>query len=135
MSSFYQINGGVPLNGTIRVQGAKNSVLPILAASIVRPGVTYLHNCPDIRDVDAAIAIASCRQSMEYWSQPIIDFEAANAFLHAEAAEHPLLENPVANDVTLIRSLLITGANASGKSTYLKAVILCALLALFTVAP
>jgi len=57
MSSFYQINGGVPLNGTIRVQGAKNSVLPILAASIVRPGVTYLHNCPDIRDVDAAIAI------------------------------------------------------------------------------
>ncbi|MBP3648775.1 MAG: hypothetical protein J6K73_03220 [Clostridia bacterium] len=82
-----------------------------------------------IGQLDAAIAIASWRQSMECWSQPIIDFEAANAFLHAEAAEHPLLENPVANDVTLLRSLLITGANASGKSTYLKAVILCALLA------
>lgn len=82
-----------------------------------------------IGQLDAAIAIASWRQSMDVWSQPYIDFEAPNAHMHAEAVVHPLLDSPVANDVSLERSLLLTGANASGKSTFLKAVILCALLA------
>lgn len=82
-----------------------------------------------IGQLDAAIAIASWRQSMTCWALPKIDFQADHAFLHAKAVVHPLLEEPVANDLLLERPLLITGANASGKSTYLKAAILCALLA------
>ncbi|MDO5397215.1 MAG: UDP-N-acetylglucosamine 1-carboxyvinyltransferase [bacterium] len=46
------IDGGVPLLGEIRVQGAKNSVLPILAATVIAGDKCVLHNCPRLRDVD-----------------------------------------------------------------------------------
>ncbi len=36
--SYYEIQGGRPLEGRLRVQGAKNSVLPILAAALMAPG-------------------------------------------------------------------------------------------------
>ena len=36
--SFYEICGGRPLRGELRVQGAKNSALPILAAALLAPG-------------------------------------------------------------------------------------------------
>ena len=39
------------LAGEIRLQGSKNSVLPIMAAALLVKGVTVLHNCPDIADV------------------------------------------------------------------------------------
>jgi len=51
------IRGGRPLNGSLEVQGAKNSVLPILAASILHPGRTVLRRCPHLSDVDASIRI------------------------------------------------------------------------------
>ena len=46
------IDGGFPLQGEITVQGAKNAVLPILAASIMADGETAIHNCPLLRDVE-----------------------------------------------------------------------------------
>lgn len=55
--SVYLVEGGVPLYGTARVHGAKNSVLPILAASILCPGISVIHNCPDLSDVQASVAI------------------------------------------------------------------------------
>lgn len=55
--SFYEITGGRPLEGAVAVQGAKNSVLPILAAALLAPGVSVIHNCPDLTDVNAAIDI------------------------------------------------------------------------------
>ena len=51
--SHLEIRGGVPLSGRLRVQGAKNSVLPILAAALLAPGQSVLHNCPDLSDVAA----------------------------------------------------------------------------------
>ena len=51
------IQGGRQLAGTLRVQGAKNSVLPVLAATILHPGQTVLHGCPHLSDVDASIRI------------------------------------------------------------------------------
>lgn len=52
-----RINGGKRLDGSIRVQGAKNSVLPILAASILANGESVIHNCPELSDVSASIKI------------------------------------------------------------------------------
>ncbi len=54
---YYQIRGGSPLRGSISVSGAKNSVLPILAATLLTGGKTLLHNCPDLRDVRSALKI------------------------------------------------------------------------------
>lgn len=51
------INGNRRLNGEITVQGAKNSVLPILVATLIVNGVSVIHNCPILSDVEATIKI------------------------------------------------------------------------------
>ncbi len=55
--SVYLVEGGRRLEGTARVHGAKNSVLPILAAAVLCPGVSVVHNCPDLSDVRASVSI------------------------------------------------------------------------------
>ena len=47
----YHIQGGVPLEGEYRVKGAKNSALPVLAATVARAGIHEIHHCPRIGDV------------------------------------------------------------------------------------
>lgn len=49
--SVMKIEGGQPLHGEITIQGSKNVVLPILAASILNKGKTTLSNVPHIADV------------------------------------------------------------------------------------
>ncbi|MBQ9331069.1 MAG: UDP-N-acetylglucosamine 1-carboxyvinyltransferase [Oscillibacter sp.] len=51
------IRGGRPLAGEVSIQGAKNSVLPILAATILTAGQVEVRHCPALRDVDAAVRI------------------------------------------------------------------------------
>ncbi|MCC8160300.1 MAG: UDP-N-acetylglucosamine 1-carboxyvinyltransferase [Oscillospiraceae bacterium] len=46
------IEGGEKISGEIRVQGAKNAVLPILAATVMADGISVIKNCPCLRDVD-----------------------------------------------------------------------------------
>lgn len=62
------IRGGRRLEGDITVQGAKNSALPILAATLLCRGESTLENCPGLSDVYAACRIlthAGCRCTME----------------------------------------------------------------------
>lgn len=57
---YFVIQGGRPLNGTLRVKAAKNAVLPILAGSILaRKGKTVLHNIPNIADIHSMLAVLS----------------------------------------------------------------------------
>ena len=44
------IRGGARLNGTVRVSGAKNAALPLMAATILAPGEHVLENCPSLMD-------------------------------------------------------------------------------------
>lgn len=55
--SKYLINGGKPLNGEINIQGAKNSVLPILSASLLTQQKVVIRNVPRLRDVDNMLKI------------------------------------------------------------------------------
>ena len=55
--SEYVINGCRKLNGCIDIQGAKNSALPILAATIICRGEVVIHNCPRLTDVDTSVKI------------------------------------------------------------------------------
>ncbi len=55
--SGYCIQGTYPLDGEITVQGAKNAVLPILAATILNGGRNVIHNCPMLRDVEKTVDI------------------------------------------------------------------------------
>jgi len=45
------IEGGVPLQGEVKISGAKNAALPILAATLLAPGVHRLHNVPPLADI------------------------------------------------------------------------------------
>jgi len=49
--SEYFINGGIPLNGTIKVSGNKNAALPCIAAALLTDEPVTLRNIPDIEDV------------------------------------------------------------------------------------
>ncbi len=51
------IKGGRKLTGTLDIQGAKNAVLPILAASILTKGKSVIHNCPELNDVGVTVEI------------------------------------------------------------------------------
>ncbi len=51
------INGGRTIDGKVELQGSKNSVLPILAATLAVRGTSVIHNCPKLTDVSAAIKI------------------------------------------------------------------------------
>ncbi len=51
------IRGGTPLAGETTIQGAKNSILPILAATILADDEVELRNCPHLRDVNCSIEI------------------------------------------------------------------------------
>lgn len=63
-----KIDGGRKLSGSLAVQGAKNSVLPILAATVLCDGVSVIHGCPALLDVDSAAEIlryTGCRVKRE----------------------------------------------------------------------
>ena len=79
--------------------------------------------------IDASITIASYRKSLPLWCEPEIDHEAERPGIRAEGIVHPLVKDPVPNDLMMDGSILVTGSNASGKSTYLRASMLCALMA------
>lgn len=52
------INGGKQLSGKVKVEGAKNAALPIIAgALLIKSGETILHNIPPLRDIDTIIAV------------------------------------------------------------------------------
>lgn len=56
MSKIF-INGGKRLSGEMITQGAKNSVLPIMAATLLCSGECVIHNCPQLSDVETSIKI------------------------------------------------------------------------------
>ena len=55
--SYLQIRGGRPLQGQLTVQCAKNSVLPVLAATLLSGGACRIVDCPHLSDVDTAAEI------------------------------------------------------------------------------
>lgn len=53
----FVIKGGNRLEGEVDVQGAKNAVLPILAATLLNGEKNVIYHCPDLRDVSMTIAV------------------------------------------------------------------------------
>ena len=84
--------------------------------------------------IETAIVIASYRQSMDNgaWCVPSVQYvreQGAGRRITIEDLYHPLLDRPVKNSISTAKGVLITGSNASGKSTFLRAVAVCAVLA------
>ncbi|MCT4596328.1 MAG: UDP-N-acetylglucosamine 1-carboxyvinyltransferase [Vallitalea sp.] len=82
----YIIEGGYSLSGEIKVQGSKNAVLPLLAATVLNKGKTYLHNCPKIHDVDSMLNILASIGCIIKWEDDvlIIDSSVINTYIIPE---------------------------------------------------
>lgn len=83
-----------------------------------------------VGELECAVAVGAFRKSMgEDWCVPKLQEAAAGElFLCAKRLYHPLLKEPVPNSLDVRRGVLLTGSNASGKSTFLRAVAVNALL-------
>lgn len=69
----YNVVGAKSLYGEIMVQGSKNAVLPILAATILHKGKTEINNCPKISDVENTISILeSIGAKTEWYNKTLI---------------------------------------------------------------
>ncbi len=84
-----------------------------------------------IGQIETYLAIGEYRTHLEktkgFYCVPQFQ-EAGENRLEIKTLYHPLLEKPVCNDIAVEKGVLLTGSNASGKSTFLKSVALCALL-------
>lgn len=79
--------------------------------------------------LDMAVSVGGFRRSLEGYCIPELEENSKKAFLHMENGWHPLLSHPVKNSIRADRGILLTGSNASGKSTFLKMVAVNAILA------
>ena len=76
--------------------------------------------------MDAMCAVASFRDMLPYSAKPSF---CLGKHVSAEGLYHPFLTEPVPADIQTEKSVLVTGSNASGKSTFLKSVAINAILA------
>ena len=87
---------------------------------------TFLCLYRRIGELDMALAVADYRDSLiRYCTPKFVDQKG----VMMEELYHPMVENAVANSLNLTDSCMITGSNASGKSTFIKAVAINAILA------
>lgn len=76
-----------------------------------------------IGEIDAYISIASYKDGLDYYAEPNLIENNKTSYLYAKELYHPLLEDPVPYTFELKnKGALVTGSNASGKSTYLRSI-------------
>ena len=81
MKERFVIAGRRPLRGAIALPGAKNAVLPMLAAALLCRGTVRLENCPRLTDVDAMRALLHWLSCPTYWQGETLVVEAGAARL------------------------------------------------------
>ncbi|KKY00950.1 hypothetical protein VN21_11275 [Paraclostridium benzoelyticum] len=84
-----------------------------------------------IGTIDALIAIASFRESLDFYTKPYLKISEKKEDNTIEFKDiyHPLVKNPVLNNGNFSKGVLITGSNASGKSTFIKTIAINAIMA------
>lgn len=63
----FVIEGGERLRGNVRISGAKNAVLPVLSATILKKGVYTIGNVPRLRDVNSMLKLLSVLGAKAQW--------------------------------------------------------------------
>lgn len=123
----------------IQVSGSSNSLMMIITSYFSLYGYAYfamvklfrkyrseaLELYETIGYVELCVAIASYRNSLTYYCQP--DFTDQNQ-IEFEEIIHPLLKEAVPNTHRMDNKILITGSNASGKSTFARTLAVNAVL-------
>ena len=66
------------LDGDVDIQGSKNVALPILAATVMIPGITIIHNCPQIVDIYQMISILEYVGCKTRWEEHTLYVDASS---------------------------------------------------------
>ena len=103
------IEGGIPLRGEYRIHGAKNSALPILAATVCRGAVYEIYDCPRIGDVFAMEAILHAMGVATRWEKDCVIVDSRG--LERTAVPRELMAE-MRSSVFLMGSLLARSGEA-----------------------
>ena len=95
------INGGISLEGEIRIAGAKNSALPIMAATLLTQETVQICNLPHLYDITTMLELLGCMGV-----QPIVD-EKLNVEVNSRTIEH--FSAPYELVKTMRASILVLG--------------------------
>jgi UDP-N-acetylglucosamine 1-carboxyvinyltransferase len=98
----FLIRGGKPLHGSVAISGAKNSALPIMAASLLTPEKVTLHNIPKVRDLitmSKLLAFMSAKVSVT--DIPASDYTIEAITLNDAIAPYELVKTMRASILTL----------------------------------
>lgn len=104
MESVY-IHGGIALQGQVRIQGSKNAVLPILAASVLTEGTSIVENCPRLSDVYHMQTLLKSLGCMTLWEGEKLKINAAGVDM-----VHALGDMPKEAAKGMRSSLMLLGA-------------------------
>ncbi|MCP4340381.1 MAG: UDP-N-acetylglucosamine 1-carboxyvinyltransferase [Desulfobulbaceae bacterium] len=78
------IEGGRPLYGEVRISGAKNAALPLMAATLLAPGKHILRNMPDLRDTRTFVRLMENLGVKSERTGDVLSLDTTN-LLHTEA--------------------------------------------------
>ena len=74
----FLIEGGARLGGEVEVSGAKNAALKLIAAALLAPGRTTLHNIPRIKDVSTMLAVLDGLGASSSFSGRTLEIDASD---------------------------------------------------------
>lgn len=95
------IEGGKPLSGEIRISGAKNAALPLLAATLLTEDTMRLSNLPHLHDITTMIELLGC-MGVESIIDEKLAIEVDNKNIHSYTAPYELVK-------TMRASILVLG--------------------------
>lgn len=95
------ISGGTPLSGQIRVSGAKNAALPILACTLLADGPVTVANIPHLHDITTMIELLGC-MGVSVVLEEHMSIEVDSSTLHTCTAPYDLVK-------TMRASILVLG--------------------------
>ena len=100
--SRYLINGGKTLTGKVKISGAKNSALKLIAASILADSMVTLHNVPDIEDVRTMVEVLKTLNAS-------VDFDGKTGKLQIDPSRINTFEAPYELVRRMRASVLVAG--------------------------
>ena len=111
-----RMQGGIPLQGKVRIQGSKNAALPILAATLLTNEVSYIQNCPRIADVHRFVHLLRELGCLVHWQEKGIRVQPGeNEELPCERAEDRRMQGEA---ITGMRSSLCLLGALLGRCGY-----------------
>ncbi len=72
------IQGGIALQGKVRIQGSKNASLPVLAATLLVGEGSFIRNCPRIADVHSMASLLKSLGCIVHWQERGIFVDSSN---------------------------------------------------------